>query len=275
MNNKLSTELMHHGIIGQKWGKKNGPPYPLDSTVSTGHKIKIQKDDYGLKNLRKARTANLDKWGKSADNNILFIAGYSGSGKSTTALRMARKGRDTVIHLDGYSEPAYGGASTIRSKKFDSYLDKNVKRWREMADSQTDGSTALKRHSKEYWNIVDDFRKAIESFSKKEFKKGNRVIVEGVQMADDWLSGDKSYYRDKPIAVMNTSAIRSMKRAFERDDRGGLIKGLKSLDSVMDYLKWYSNSNKRLKELSNISGAKRNASYLDSIISRYASEIPS
>jgi len=24
------SALMHHGIVGQKWGKKNGPPYPLD-----------------------------------------------------------------------------------------------------------------------------------------------------------------------------------------------------------------------------------------------------
>lgn len=26
--------LEHHGIIGQKWGTKNGPPYPLDENVA-------------------------------------------------------------------------------------------------------------------------------------------------------------------------------------------------------------------------------------------------
>lgn len=27
-----TTYLCHHGILGQKWGKKNGPPYPLDAS---------------------------------------------------------------------------------------------------------------------------------------------------------------------------------------------------------------------------------------------------
>lgn len=36
----LEDELSHHGILGQKWGKKNGPPYPLDSKVSTGKRLK-------------------------------------------------------------------------------------------------------------------------------------------------------------------------------------------------------------------------------------------
>lgn len=28
----MDNELRHHGIIGQKWGKRNGPPYPLDAS---------------------------------------------------------------------------------------------------------------------------------------------------------------------------------------------------------------------------------------------------
>lgn len=27
-----TNELYHHGILGQRWGHKNGPPYPLDSS---------------------------------------------------------------------------------------------------------------------------------------------------------------------------------------------------------------------------------------------------
>ena len=34
------TEFNHHGIEGQKWGVRNGPPYPLDRMVSTGRALK-------------------------------------------------------------------------------------------------------------------------------------------------------------------------------------------------------------------------------------------
>lgn len=30
---KYNEELAHHGIIGQKWGHRNGPPYPLDASA--------------------------------------------------------------------------------------------------------------------------------------------------------------------------------------------------------------------------------------------------
>lgn len=39
-----NAELYHHGIKGQKWGVHNGPPYPLDSDVSTGKRLKNFKE---------------------------------------------------------------------------------------------------------------------------------------------------------------------------------------------------------------------------------------
>lgn len=69
---ELSEEtLEHHGILGMRWGHRNGPPYPLSSDVSTGKKLKsgkspskhkarkIQKKR--VKTLKKARKAKAEK----------------------------------------------------------------------------------------------------------------------------------------------------------------------------------------------------------------------
>ena len=39
------NELYHHGILGQKWGDQNGPPYPLGSSQYSKAEIKMQKKD--------------------------------------------------------------------------------------------------------------------------------------------------------------------------------------------------------------------------------------
>lgn len=265
------NELYHHGILGMHWGKKNGPPYPLSSKTSnkvTSNALKLTSDQkMAIKNIKHARTANLDKFGTTADNNVLFIAGYSGSGKSTTALGFKRAG-DHVIHLDAYTEQ-HPDAAKIRNKKFNAYLDKEVPKWKTLLGAWDGGK--LKLRPSEYWPTVDAFRNAIENFSKQEFKNGNRVIVEGVQISDDWLSGDKNYYAGKPMIVLSTNPIVSMQRAFERDGRGNLIKGLKGLDDAKDYLKWYKNSNTRLKDLAESSSAKRGQEYLKDIIANIGS----
>lgn len=38
--NEYSDYLSHHGIIGQKWGKQNGPPYPLSRAQAAVGKIR-------------------------------------------------------------------------------------------------------------------------------------------------------------------------------------------------------------------------------------------
>lgn len=49
--------LMHHGIEGQKWGKRNGPPYPLDPEDHSAAEKKANGGDYsqGVKQDRGER----------------------------------------------------------------------------------------------------------------------------------------------------------------------------------------------------------------------------
>ena len=54
-------ELYHHGILGQHWGKRNGPPYPLKSSVSD----KIQEKGKARKDAEyKKKRDKLNKTGK-------------------------------------------------------------------------------------------------------------------------------------------------------------------------------------------------------------------
>ena len=47
--------LMHHGIRGQKWGVKNGPPYPLNAS----DKSSAEKNTQRIKIIKKMRTPNI------------------------------------------------------------------------------------------------------------------------------------------------------------------------------------------------------------------------
>lgn len=56
----MNNELYHHGILGQRWGKKNGPPYPLDEKKhSTKEKKEAIKKD--LNEIKKSRNDLIKK----------------------------------------------------------------------------------------------------------------------------------------------------------------------------------------------------------------------
>ncbi|MBQ6446464.1 MAG: hypothetical protein IJJ10_03245 [Bacillus sp. (in: Bacteria)] len=68
--------LIHHGIEGQKWGKRNGPPYPLDYGDHSSAEKKALIDKKNKKKLEKmaykkgANLNNRNKVEKEFENEI-------------------------------------------------------------------------------------------------------------------------------------------------------------------------------------------------------------
>lgn len=61
------SELYHHGIKGQEWGDRNGPPYPLDSNASVQAKKKKKSLVTRIKNKRKGKQLQKAKAAKKAE----------------------------------------------------------------------------------------------------------------------------------------------------------------------------------------------------------------
>lgn len=77
---RVKNELYHHGIKGQEWGVRNGPPYPLNQKAAK--KVKAQAD-YKQKRKRigkdkRLKTSGLSKLSSAKDREWLeVIAGFS------------------------------------------------------------------------------------------------------------------------------------------------------------------------------------------------------
>lgn len=246
-----SDELEHFGVLGMRWGIRRYQN--KDGTLTKEGRKRL-----GYKNLKNAKTANFEKWGKSEDTNTLWITGYSGSGKSTAALAVKRK-NDKVIHLDLYSDEVSSGAGN-RDKDFDAYLDRNAPNCKKIP--------TMKFGTKKYWKTVDELSNAIDQYSKEQYNQGNRVIVEGIQIAQNWLRSGYDSYKGQPIAVLNTSRTSSLMQAFARDQRSDVSEAIKSLFSKSE-TNWSSDAQKELKEIAKATEAKKGNKVVDKYLEKY------
>lgn len=124
--------LEHHGILGQRWGKKNGPPYPLGASdhsareKKAGWRKSLNKDtSEDTKEKKKFHLSDKQKKylkiGAAITATALVTAGTVYLAKKTGAYD---KGKDYVKSLIGKKDSDIGYGSV--PKEFDEMFPKKI-----------------------------------------------------------------------------------------------------------------------------------------------------
>lgn len=135
--------LIHHGIKGQKWGVKNGPPYPLGaSQKSPAEKRRARVHRPKATDMSKARStkADTDDESNAKDANSKKRR-FQLSDKQKRALKIGAAAVGTAL-------VAYGTYRLIKSDRLDpnTFLDSQLKRKTvEAADFETQIKDDLKK----------------------------------------------------------------------------------------------------------------------------------
>ena len=95
-------EIYHHGVLGQKWGKKNGPPYPLGAS---DHSASERKAGWrkSIKDSSGNRKQKIKKGAKIAAATAATAATVASTAAGVKSAKDAAKTRERVNKISGKS----------------------------------------------------------------------------------------------------------------------------------------------------------------------------
>lgn len=163
--------LKHHGIKGQKWGVKNGPPYPLTKTKSSKNTDDVESIYKSLPKDDKRKVMGQDNPPKtfySKDDEAYrvktFITTYKDIPVSTFGI-WKEGDKDVALSLMTRSGKEYRGKG---------YASKTVKKGMEWIDKQN--------YDNVYWDVRNDNKASIALAKKNGFKLDKSAKNDGWSM---------------------------------------------------------------------------------------------
>lgn len=198
--------------------------------------------------------------GKSPDTNILWVTGFSGSGKSSIGRELSKNNKDVrVIALDDIFDEHHGERQweDLICEWYDYMWNAIQSEVLRMTDAyrKCHNKPVGKAEIKAWAKAMDTLIDKIVKFCQKDF--GNhRYVIEGIQIYDFILY---ETIQGQPLIIKGTSAIKSAHRAIKRDFADVSRKTLKDkLDGARNYVHlmtkkdrvdWYKESNKQMQDL--------------------------
>lgn len=188
-----TTDLTHHGILGQKWGVKNGPPYPLgggDYTVTEQRKIgKARRSKNSIYNKKHFDTVLSKKstelttlsYNKDRTKNTdMFYAAHTKLDKHQYNALFNRKAPVMQYDKDGNEI----GTGMSYKFKINNKIAKDMKVASE--DSGAKVFMDLYKRDRDFYNFVHDESRMESHFVKDKYKfKGYRQAKKSLDKMQD------------------------------------------------------------------------------------------
>lgn len=202
----MNTELYHHGILGQKWGKRNGPPYPLSGGDYTRSEYKAIYKERKLNKNSIYNKKHFDKIVKSGTmlstlsydkdrtkNTDMFFTAYNKTDKYQYGAMFNKKAPIPVKDDSGNTI----GTSMCYKYRIDNKAANDIKVASE--DSGIEIFKKLYGSNRDFYNYVTDADRMAKNFVDSKYK------FKGYREARDVLNklNDKEYVpTDKEVSVL-------------------------------------------------------------------------
>ena len=202
----MENYLIHHGILGQQWGKRNGPPYPLgggDYSVSEKREIyKVRKKNpnsiYNKKHFdevlsSKNTTLSTLSYDKDRTKNVdMFYATHNKLDKHQYNALFNKPIPKPIYDEDGNEI----GTGNFLKYRIDNKLSSDIKVASE--DSGAKIFANLYKKDRDFYNFVTDESRMQDYFVKDKYKfKGYREtadVLEKMRSNKDYVPTEKDIF---------------------------------------------------------------------------------
>lgn len=219
----MNDELYHHGVDGQRWGIKHGPPYPLDRSAARQEAKK-----------RKARRKNMIKINKkrkkskqAAEKRDLTYKKSKKPAKQMTNKEL----NDTIDRLQ--REETY--RKLVSKGKTESDIEKQLKKQNKLADKQRKQNLKQQKIQNEAQKEQRKLQEEQLALQKKQFKRNKKLngithkIVDKVLVSAAGVAGTQitkklidqyiNFNKDNSANTDNTSNKDPLKEAMAENKK--------------------------------------------------------